>query len=81
VQSFDPDAVLVDDELVTLADRVSDANVSVTVVSMGSPYALSRFPRAKARLCSYSTCDASVRATLRVLMGQADPAGRLPVQL
>jgi len=81
VQSFDPDAVLVDDELVALADRVSDANVPVTVVSMGSPYALSRFARARARLCSYSTCDASVRATLRILKGQADPVGRLPVQL
>ncbi len=81
VQSFDPDAVLADDELVALADSVADAGVPVSAVSMGSPYALVRFTGAGARLCSYSTCDASLRATLRILMGRAEPAGHLPVRL
>jgi beta-N-acetylhexosaminidase len=81
VQSFDPEAVLTSDELRALADCVSALGVPTTIVSMGSPYALPRFERATARVCSYSTCDASLLATLRVLSGQAQPHGTLPVSL
>ncbi|MBV9279755.1 MAG: hypothetical protein JOZ41_06720, partial [Chloroflexi bacterium] len=81
VQSFDPEAVLTSEELVRLADAVGEAGVPITVVSMGSPYALPRFRRATAGLCSYSTCDASLYATVQVLRGAARPTGRLPVAL
>ena len=81
VQSEDPDAVLAGQELVSLVDSVADTGVPTAVVSMGSPYALQRSMRRTARLCSYSTCDTSLRATLRVLMGATEPAGHLPVQL
>jgi beta-N-acetylhexosaminidase len=81
VQSFDPEAVLMSDELVSLAAEVASTGVPVTAVSMGSPYALPRLTAARARLCSYSTCEASLRATLRILMGEREPVGRLPVHL
>lgn len=81
VQSFDPDAVLVSDELVRLADSIAASGVPVVVVSMGTPYALPRFTGVTAQLCAYSTCDASLRATLRVLMSEAPAPGRLPVDL
>jgi beta-N-acetylhexosaminidase len=79
VQSFDPEAVVTSDELVALVGAVSETGVPVTVASMGSPYALPRFATATAQLCSYSTCDASLRATLEVLRGTAPATGRLPV--
>jgi NAD(P)-dependent dehydrogenase (short-subunit alcohol dehydrogenase family) len=69
------------DELVSLAAEVASTGVPVTAVSMGSPYALPRLTAARARLCSYSTCEASLRATLRILMGEREPVGRLPVHL
>ncbi len=81
VSSYEPDAVGASDELVSLANDIAHAGVSLTIISLGSPYALTRFPQADARLCSYSTCVASVRAVIRVLMGRAGPSGRLPVQL
>ena len=81
VMSYDPDAVGAGPELVALANAIVDAGARLTVVSLGSPYALSRFPRAHARLCSYSTCSASVRAVIRVLKGAAPAPGRLPVHL
>jgi len=81
VQSFDPDAVLVGEELVSLVGLVEDAHVPVAVASLGSPYILSGFQRASARLCGYSTCDVSLRATLRVLAGVAPAEGRLPTLL
>ena len=81
VMSYDPDAVGAGPELVALANAIVDAGARLTVVSLGSPYALSRFPRAHTRLCSYSTCSASVRAVIRVLKGAAPAPGRLPVHL
>ncbi len=81
VQSFDPDAVLVSEELVSLVARIADAGIAMSVASLGSPYILSGFQGAVARLCAYSTCDASLRATLRVLAGVAQAEGRLPTLL
>jgi beta-N-acetylhexosaminidase len=81
VQSFDPEAVLAGDELVILAEAVAASGTPTTVVSMGSPYTLPMFSAASARLCAYSTCDASLRAVLRVLMGLAPAPGQLPAEL
>jgi beta-N-acetylhexosaminidase len=81
VMSYDPTAVGASEELVALADAIIDTGADLSVVSLGSPYVLSRFPRAGTRLCSFSTCAASVRAVVRVLMGTATSPGRLPVQL
>jgi beta-N-acetylhexosaminidase len=81
VQSFDPEAVLTSGELVRLAEVVANAGVPTTVVSMGSPYALPLFTSARARVCTYSTCDASLHAVLKVLMRTAPAPGRLPVRL
>jgi beta-N-acetylhexosaminidase len=81
VQSFDPEAVLTSDELVSLTDAVAATGTPLAIVSMGSPYALPLFRRAAARLCCYSTCDASLYATLEVLKGTAQPSGHLPVAL
>ena len=81
VSSFDPEAVLASDELAELARRVSATGVPLVVVSVGSPYVLSQFESATALLCSYSTCDASLRASLQVLKGAARPCGRLPVEI
>lgn len=81
VQSFDPEAVLAADELVALTNAVARTGVPTTVVSMGSPYALPLFSAASARMCTYSTCDASLRAVLNVLMGTAPAPGCLPVEL
>jgi beta-N-acetylhexosaminidase len=81
VTSFDPEAVLVSDELVALARQIGDSGARLTIASLGSPYVLSHFSRPNALLCTYSTCDASVRALLRVLAGSAGATGRLPVLL
>jgi beta-N-acetylhexosaminidase len=81
VQSFDPSAVATGSRLVKLAEELAGAGVPPTVVSLGSPYALPLFRTASATLCSYSTCDASLRATLDVLMGRIPAGGKLPVEL
>ena len=78
VESFDPDAVLARDELTELTEAIAATGTPLVVVSMGSPYILPAFRSASAQLCSYSTSDASVEATLRVLLGAEAAAGRVP---
>ena len=79
VASFDPDAVLVSGALVDLARQIGGSGVPLAVASLGSPYVLAPFAGASALLCAYSTADASLQATLRVLRGTAEAHGRLPV--
>ncbi len=81
VESFDPDAVGVSAELAELASMLAGTGVPLTVVSLGSPYVLSRFAAATATLCSYSTSDPALLSVLRVLRGDVVPRGRLPVTL
>jgi beta-N-acetylhexosaminidase len=81
VQSFDPEAVETADQLVRLATVLAGAGVAPIVVSMGSPYALPLFKSSGALVCGYSTCDASLRATLEVLMGRSVASGSVPVEL
>ncbi|HXT36321.1 MAG TPA: glycoside hydrolase family 3 N-terminal domain-containing protein, partial [Chloroflexota bacterium] len=82
VASFDPDAVLVSEELIGLARGITTAGTPLTVVSMGSPYILPPFMGSTdALLCTYSTSDASLHALLRVVSGAAEPRGTLPVRL
>ncbi len=81
VASFDPEAVLASDELAALTRAITAAGVPLAMASLGSPYVLPLFDSATAQLCSYSTSDASLHATLRVLMGAASAPGRLPVEL
>jgi hypothetical protein len=68
-------------ELIALTRAVAASGVATTVVSMGSPYTLPLFSEATARVCSYSTCDASLHATLQVLRGMEPAPGRLPCDL
>ena len=51
----------------------------LAVASLGSPYVLPPFAGAGALLCAYSTADASLQATLRVLRGSTEASGRLPI--
>jgi beta-N-acetylhexosaminidase len=81
VASFDPEAVAASDALAELASAINAAGVPLMVASLGSPYILPRFSAASSTLCTYSTCDASLHAILRVLRGDSSALGTLPVVL
>jgi hypothetical protein len=81
VASFDPEAVLASNRLAELARGIASEGIPIAVASLGSPYVLRPFSGSGALLCSYSTCDASLQAMLRVLSGRAEAPGRLPVSL
>ncbi|NTV02749.1 MAG: glycoside hydrolase family 3 protein [Chlorobiaceae bacterium] len=53
----------------------------IVFVSFGTPYLLARFPEIGTALCAYSTSERAESAVVRVLNGEIEPAGRLPVSL
>jgi beta-N-acetylhexosaminidase len=55
--------------------------VPVVVVSFGSPYFLEHFPEAAAYVCVYRPTAEAQAAAARVLFGEIDARGKLPVTL
>jgi beta-N-acetylhexosaminidase len=53
----------------------------VVVTAVRNPYDIALFPEVKAYLASYGYTAASLEALTRVLYGEVDPAGRLPVAI
>lgn len=51
------------------------------VVAVGSPYGLGEVSPQAARLATYASDPASLRAAAQVLLGTLRPQGRLPVSL
>lgn len=57
------------------------AGKKVIGVSFGNPYILGSFPELKSYVVSYGDMSSLQRATARVLYGQQDVTGRLPISL
>ncbi len=68
------------DGQVKLVERLS-RNMPISVISLGSPYALPAFAAASASGCSYGPDPAGVRAALDALCGRLIPRGKLPVEV
>ncbi|GAA3759763.1 beta-N-acetylhexosaminidase [Spinactinospora alkalitolerans] len=63
---------------------VADARASgtpVVVVAQGNPYDIAELPDLDGYLATYSSVDVSREAAARVLAGEVDPSGRLPVDI
>ena len=56
-------------------------NAHTLVVALRMPYDLSAFAHAPTYLCTYSIQPPSLRALARVLFGQAQAQGKLPVSI
>jgi len=68
------------DGQVRLVERLS-RKIPVSVISLGSPYALPAFAAASAFGCAYGPDPAGVRAALDALSGLLIPQGKLPVEV
>ncbi|MER7515987.1 glycoside hydrolase family 3 protein [Streptomyces sp. NPDC126499] len=63
----------------TLVARLVATGVPVVTIAVRNPYDVARIQGQRATLASYSWTDVELRAAVRVLAGQAEPRGRLPV--
>ena len=68
------------DGQIKLVERLS-RKMPVSVISLGSPYALPAFAAASAFGCAYGPDPASVHAALDALAGRLVPRGQLPVEV
>jgi beta-N-acetylhexosaminidase len=64
-----------------LVAALADVDVPVVVVSVRNPYDIASLAPVDAYLAAYSFAEVSLRSTARVLVGEVDPTGRLPVAI
>lgn len=64
-----------------LAQAVLASGIPTIIAALRMPYDLASFPSASTYLCAYSLLEPSMRALARVLFGQAEALGRLPVSI
>ncbi|GLU49681.1 glycoside hydrolase family 3 protein [Nocardiopsis ansamitocini] len=64
-----------------LVTQAQDAGVPVVVVAQGNPYDISELPGLDGYLATYSSVDVSRAAAARVIAGEVNPSGRLPVDI
>ncbi|MGW1798061.1 glycoside hydrolase family 3 protein [Streptomyces sp. NPDC001984] len=63
----------------TLVERLVATGKPVVAVAIRNPYDVAQLPTVKGYLAAYSWTDVEVRAAVRVMAGQVEPRGKLPV--
>ncbi|HET6360111.1 glycoside hydrolase family 3 protein [Streptomyces sp.] len=63
----------------TLVARLAATGVPVVVVAIRNPYDIAQLTGVRAALAAYCWTDVELRAAVRVIAGQCDPEGHLPV--
>ncbi|MDG4863613.1 glycoside hydrolase family 3 protein, partial [Streptomyces sp. T-3] len=63
----------------TLVSRLAETGVPVVTVAIRNPYDVAQLSGQKATVAAYSWTDVELRAAARVIAGETEPEGRLPV--
>src|SRR6185503_455552 len=66
------------EDLASFIDEVGRAKVPHVVVSFGNPYLITSFPDAQVYMLAWNGSEASQRAAVRALVGQAAIVGHVP---
>lgn len=64
-----------------LIDRLKKKGVPLVFVSFGTPYLVMGYREPDAYLCAYSAGEASETAVAKLLKGEIEPSGKLPVTI
>ncbi len=64
-----------------LAQVLETAAAKTAVVAMGNPYVAQSFPQIQTYICTYSNASSSELSAVKVLFGELQPQGKLPVTL
>ena len=68
-------------EMKAQAAALAEAGVPTVAVALRGPYDLAGLPESVWTLAAFEYTEQSIRAVARVLRGEAEPTGRLPVTL
>ena len=64
-----------------LVQRLVETDTPVVTVAVRDAYDINQFPQVKANLATYSYTPAALDSLVRVMFGQLDPTGKLPVTI
>lgn len=64
-----------------LAQILDLAAAKTVVIAMGNPYVAQDFPKVQTYVCTYSNASSSELSAVKVLFGELQPQGKLPVTL
>jgi beta-N-acetylhexosaminidase len=64
-----------------LIDATKTKGVPLVLMSFGTPYLIMEFPDAPVYLCTYGGVRVSETAALKVITGEIDPKGKLPITI
>lgn len=64
-----------------LIQRLKKKEIPLVLISFGTPYLLMGYREPEAYLCAYSAGSASETAVAKVLKGEIEPSGKLPVTI
>jgi beta-N-acetylhexosaminidase len=64
-----------------LQQLLGTAGQKTAVIAMGNPYLASNFPSVQTYICTYSNAPTSERSAVKLLFGEMQLKGRLPVSL
>lgn len=64
-----------------LAQVLESASAKTVVIAMGNPYVAQNFPAIQSYICTYSNASSSELSAVKVLFGELQPQGKLPVTL
>lgn len=64
-----------------LIERLKKKDIPIVLVSFGTPYLIMGYSEPDAYLCAYSAGEASETAVAKVLKGEIEPKGKLPVTI
>jgi beta-N-acetylhexosaminidase len=60
---------------------LESAAARTAVIALGNPYVAQNFPAVQTYICTYSNATTSELSAVKVLFGELDPKGKLPVSL
>ena len=69
------------EQLERFVTRLAGVSTPTVVLSLGNPYIVGAFPRARALLCTYSDAEFPVESAVEALFGEIPVTGRLPVTI
>jgi beta-N-acetylhexosaminidase len=64
-----------------LRQALDVAAEKTAVIAMGNPYVAQNFPAIQTYICTYSNASSSELSAVKVLFGELQPQGKLPVTL
>lgn len=64
-----------------LAQVLENASAKTAVIAMGNPYVAQNFPAIQTYICTFSNASSSELSAVKVLFGELQPRGKLPVTL